>query len=96
MSTTETIDVRYVARLARLTLSDEEAATFQPQLEHILGYVHELSALNVDGVEPTAHALDIVNVFRPDRARPGLDHDSVMANAPLERGGQFIVPRILE
>jgi aspartyl-tRNA(Asn)/glutamyl-tRNA(Gln) amidotransferase subunit C len=90
------IDVRYVAHLARLHLSDDEAAKFQSQLEHILQHVRELSALNVDGVEPTAHAMPLNNVFRKDEARPCLDHEKVIANAPSSRHGQFIVPKIVE
>lgn len=90
------IDVRYVAHLARLHLTDEEAATFQGQLEHVLQYVKELSALDVEGVEPTAHAMPVHNVFRADEITPGADRDKILANAPLERHGQFVVPRIIE
>ncbi|HOW98277.1 MAG TPA: Asp-tRNA(Asn)/Glu-tRNA(Gln) amidotransferase subunit GatC [Kiritimatiellia bacterium] len=90
------LDVRYVAHLARLHLSDEEAAVFQPQLEQVLGYVRELGALDVEGVEPTAHAFPVQNVFRDDEVRPGLDHEAAMKNAPQERQGQFIVPKIIE
>lgn len=90
------IDVRYVAHLARLYLSDEEAALFQGQLEHILAYVKQLDALNVEGVEPTAHATPVHNVFRADEPKESLDHDRVMANAPHARNGQFVVPKIVE
>lgn len=92
----EKIDVRYVAHLARLHLTDEEAARFQAQLEQVLGYVKELGKLNVDGVEPTAHAMPVNNVFRKDEPRPCLDHEKAMANAPKERQGQFVVPKIIE
>ncbi len=94
--TAEKIDVRYVARLARLCLTDDEVSRFQAQLEQILGYVKELSALNVDGVEPTAHAMPVNNVFRKDEVRPCLDREKAMANAPKERHGQFVVPKIVE
>ncbi|MBU1693676.1 MAG: Asp-tRNA(Asn)/Glu-tRNA(Gln) amidotransferase subunit GatC [Verrucomicrobia bacterium] len=90
------LDVRYVAHLARLHLTDEEVAVFQPQLEQVLGYVRELDALDVEGVEPTAHAFPVHNVFRKDEVLPGLDHDTAMKNAPSERQGQFIVPKIIE
>ena len=76
------IDVRYVAHLARLHLSDEETVRFQGQLEQVLGYVKELSKLNVDGVEPTAHAMPVNNVFRKDEARPCMDREKALANAP--------------
>ena len=90
------MDVRYLAHLARLHLTDEEINRFQAQLGQILDYVRELSALPVEGVEPTAHAFPVHNVFRADEVKPGLEHDEAMANAPSERQGQFIVPRIIE
>lgn len=90
------IDVRYVAHLARLHLTDEEAARFQGQIEQILGHVKELSKLNVDGVEPTAHAMPMNNVFRKDEAKPCMDREKALANAPKERHGQFVVPKIVE
>lgn len=94
--TADKIDVRYVAHLARLYLTEDEAATFQGQLEQVLQYVRELSALDVEGVEPTAHAMPIHNVFRADETRPCADREKVLANAPQERHGQFVVPRIIE
>jgi len=92
----EKIDVRYVAHLARLHLTDEEAAQFQAQLEQVLGYVAELSQLDVGDVEPTAHAIPVQNVFRKDEPKESLDHDRVIENAPAARGGQFVVPKIIE
>lgn len=92
----EQIDVRYVAHLARLHLTDEEVGLFQGQLEQVLAYMRELGKLNVEGVEPTAHAFPVQNVFRPDEVCPGLEHDLAMKNAPSHRQGQFIVPRIIE
>jgi aspartyl-tRNA(Asn)/glutamyl-tRNA(Gln) amidotransferase subunit C len=90
------IDVRYVARLARLQLTDEEAGRFQGQLDQVLGLVRELGTLNVDGVEPTAHAIPVNNIFRKDETKPCMDRDKALANAPLERHGQFVVPKIVE
>jgi aspartyl-tRNA(Asn)/glutamyl-tRNA(Gln) amidotransferase subunit C len=90
------IDVRYVAHLARMHLADGEVARLQPQLEQIVGYVRQLNELNVEGIEPTAHAIPVQNVFRADEVRPCLDHDAAMKNAPLAREGQFIVPKIIE
>ena len=92
----EGIDVGYVARLARLDLTPEETARFQSQLEHIVGYVRQIEALDVAGVEPTSHAVAVTNVLRPDAARPGLEHDTVMANAPETIDGHFRVPRIVD
>lgn len=91
-----TIDVAYVARLARLYLTDEERLTFQGQLEHVVEYVRKIRALNVDGVEPMSHAIAVQNVFRADVVEPGLDRDAVLANAPATAGGQFSVPKIVE
>ena len=96
MRSTEGIDVGYVAHLARLHLSAEETARFQGQLAVILQYIDELKAVDVAGIEPTAHAIPVENVFREDAVRPGLDHDAVMANAPSSAGGQFLVPKIIE
>lgn len=97
MSTvTPSFDVNYVAHLARMHLDADEVACFQTQLTQVLDYVQELSALDVEGVEPTAHATPVHNVFREDEVTPGLAHEDVMHNAPNARQGLFIVPRILE
>jgi aspartyl-tRNA(Asn)/glutamyl-tRNA(Gln) amidotransferase subunit C len=90
------IDVRYVANLARIELSDEEVRTFQAQLEQIVGYVEQIGALDVDGIEPTSHAHPVMNVFRKDELKVGLEREDVMANAPEQVDNQFKVPKILE
>ena len=92
----EGMDVKYVAHLARLYLTEAEIEKFQGQLGHILDYVRDLSALNVDGVEPTAHAMPVQNVFREDVVKSSLDRDQVLANAPMARHEQFVVPKIVE
>jgi len=94
--TEKDIDVAYVARLARLQLSDDEIATFQAQLDDIVGYVRKINELDLSGIEPTSHAHPVHNVFRKDGTRDGLAHDDVMSNAPSSRDGQFIVPKIVE
>ena len=96
MSSPEKIDVRYVAHLARMQLSDDEVARLQPQLEEIVGYVRQLNELDVGAIEPMAHAIPVQNVFRADEVRRCLDHVAVMRNAPQGREGQFIVPKIIE
>lgn len=93
---TDEMDVRYVAHLARLHLTDAEAEQFQGQLKQVLEYVRQLGALDVGGVEPTAHAFPVCNVFRADEPRPGLAREAVLANAPRARDGLFVVPKILE
>lgn len=90
------IDVDYVAKLARLKLSRAELETFQGQLGRIVDYVHKINELNLEGIEPTSHASAVVNVFRDDKARPGLDRERALANAPSHAQGQFRVPRIVE
>ena len=81
---TDKIDVAYVARLARLHLTDAEASLFQSQLEQIVDYVDKIGELDLTDIEPTSHAHPVLNVFRADEVRPGLAHDAVMANAPVE------------
>lgn len=90
------IDVRYVANLARINLSDEEVATFQGQLEQIVDYVEKIGALDVEGIEPTSHAHPVQNIFREDVVRDSIDHEDVLANAPERTDGQFKVPKIVE
>jgi len=96
MSDTNRMDVSYVANLARIELTDEEATLFQGQLDQVLEYVEQLGELDVSNVEPTAHAMPLVNVLRADEPRASLDNDTVTANAPATRDGQILVPKINE
>jgi aspartyl-tRNA(Asn)/glutamyl-tRNA(Gln) amidotransferase subunit C len=89
-------DVRYVAQLARLDLSEAEVAKFQAQLGQVLAYVEQLKELDVAGVEPTAHAQQVSNVFREDEARPGLEQSAALANAPRSVNGLIVVPKVIE
>jgi len=93
---TENIDVNYVAQLARINLTEEESTSFQSQLETILGYVEKLKELDVDGIEPTAHAAPIFDRIREDIARPGLEKEAFLQNAPDEANGQLRVPKVIE
>jgi aspartyl-tRNA(Asn)/glutamyl-tRNA(Gln) amidotransferase subunit C len=88
-------DVEHVATLSRLALTDDEIEQLTGELGAILDYAAEVSALDTADVPPTAHPLPLVNVFRPDDPRPGLDRDEVLAEAPAAEDGQFRVPRIL-
>ena len=90
------IDVKYVAHLARIQLTPEEEQKHGAQLGHILGYIEKLKELDVSGVEPTAHAVPLVNVTRADELRPSLPHDDAMRNAPAQANGLFVVPKIVE
>lgn len=89
-------DVKYVAHLARLELTPEEEEKFGAQLGNILGYIEKLKELDVSNVEPTAHAVPMVNVTRPDEVRPSLPHEEAMRNAPAQANGLFMVPKIVE
>jgi aspartyl-tRNA(Asn)/glutamyl-tRNA(Gln) amidotransferase subunit C len=89
-------DVEHVARLARLHLSQEERARMRAQLEAILRYIDQLKQVAVAGVEPTAHAVPLVNVMREDEVEPSVDREAMMANAPDRAGEFFRVPRIIE
>jgi aspartyl-tRNA(Asn)/glutamyl-tRNA(Gln) amidotransferase subunit C len=90
------IDVKYVAHLARLSLSPDEELKLGAQLESILGYIAKLKEADVSGVEPTAHAFPLVNVTRPDELRPSMPHEDALRNAPNTANGLFIVPKIVE
>ena len=92
----ENFDVQYIARLARIELTDAEEQKLGPQLNNILGYIEKLKEIDVSDVEPTAHAVPMVNVTRPDEVRPGLSNDEALRNAPAKAGGLFIVPKIVE
>jgi aspartyl-tRNA(Asn)/glutamyl-tRNA(Gln) amidotransferase subunit C len=89
-------DVQYVAHLARIKLTPAEEQKLGGQLNHILGYIEKLKELDVSAVEPTAHAVPMVNVTRPDEVRPGLSNEEALRNAPANAGGLFVVPKIVE
>jgi aspartyl-tRNA(Asn)/glutamyl-tRNA(Gln) amidotransferase subunit C len=89
-------DVEHVARLARLALSEAEAERMREQLSGILAYIDTLRGLDTTGVEPTSHAVPLVNVMRDDEARPCLPQAVALANAPDPSDGFFRVPRIIE
>ena len=91
---TET-DAAYVARLARLALTDEEVEEYTYQLRDVLEYAAVVASLDTSGVAPTAHPFPLTNVLRPDEPRPSLDRDEVLAMAPDTEDGRFRVPRIL-
>jgi aspartyl-tRNA(Asn)/glutamyl-tRNA(Gln) amidotransferase subunit C len=90
------LDVRYVARLARIALTDEEAEHFQAQLTDVLGYIATLDRLDVSGLEPTVHAEETETRCRPDAARPGFTASEALANAPASAQGLFLTPRVVE
>lgn len=93
---TDHIDVNYVAELARLELTAEESSTFQKQLEDILSYIELLSELDVEGIEPTAHASPVFDRIREDIARPGISTEDFLRNAPDTAGDQLRVPKVID
>ena len=90
------LDVKYVAHLARLALTPDEEKKLGAQLGNILGYIEKLKELDVTGVEPTAHAVPLVNVTRADEIRPSLPRAEALRNSPAQANGLFIVPKIVE
>jgi aspartyl-tRNA(Asn)/glutamyl-tRNA(Gln) amidotransferase subunit C len=89
-------DVRYTAQLARLHLSEDEIVKFQAQLSQILTYVEKLEQVDVTGIEPTAHANAVFNVFREDAPRDWFTAEDALANAPRSANQLFIVPKVIE
>jgi aspartyl-tRNA(Asn)/glutamyl-tRNA(Gln) amidotransferase subunit C len=84
--------VLHVARLARLRLSDEEVERMAAELSNILEHIERISELDLDGVPPTSHVVDVANALRPDEPRPCLPRDVALAEAPATQDGGFLVP----
>jgi aspartyl-tRNA(Asn)/glutamyl-tRNA(Gln) amidotransferase subunit C len=89
-------EVEYVAQLARLELSPEDAERFTGQLDQILNYMEKLQEIDTSGIEPTSHAIPMVNAFREDEVRESYDQDTALKNAPHREDGFFKVPKIIE
>lgn len=91
------IDARYVADLARIEITDEEAERYGKQLDDVLEYIELLQELEVDEIEPTAHTTPLHNVMRPDRIEPSMERIRMVGNAPAVTDQKFIrVPAIIE
>jgi aspartyl-tRNA(Asn)/glutamyl-tRNA(Gln) amidotransferase subunit C len=88
-------EVRHVARLARLALTDAEVDALAPQLSAILGYAEQVSEVAADEVEPTTHPFALTDVVRADERRPSLSREDVLAGAPAVEQDRFAVPRIV-
>lgn len=87
--------VRHVALLARLHLSDDEIDFFGGQLGQILEHIDTISKVDTSKVKPTAHAVEVTNVFREDETKACLSQDEALANAPKAEAGGFVVPKIV-
>ncbi len=90
------IDIEYVAKLARIELTEEEKSTYSRQLGQILGYFERLSEIDVSGVEPSAHARAVYNVMRDDAEGAAMPVSEALMNAPKARDNQISVPKVVE
>lgn len=88
-------EVRHLANLARIEITDAELDHLAPQLSVILESIRSISDVAADDIPPTSHPLPITNVFREDVVRPGLTQEQALAGAPQAEDGRFMVPRIL-
>jgi len=96
MSQSEKIDIDRLCQLARLALPEAEKEKLRNQVGDILAYVEKLKEVDIDGVEPMAHAMPLKNVWRDDEPRPWADPDRLLENAPEVRDHQIVVPKVIE
>jgi aspartyl-tRNA(Asn)/glutamyl-tRNA(Gln) amidotransferase subunit C len=96
MPETSGIDVEYVAKLARLNLSDQETRLFQKQLGDVLKYAEKLREVDVSNVEATAHAIPVFNIFREDEPCAWFTAEQALSNAPRKANNLFIVTKVVE
>ena len=96
MSQPADLNIDHVAVLARIALTNDEKARFASQLGDILAYIEQLKEVDVSGVEPTAHAFPVFNVWGADEPRPGFPVETALKNAPAQRGGMVVVPQVVE
>ena len=91
------MDIRKIANLARLELTDDEAARYEPQLEQILKHVEQLKKVDIEGIEPMAHATPVFDVIREDVAHgESFTQEEALANAPAVTQGQIRMPKVVE
>lgn len=90
------IDVPYLARLARLEVTPEEVEIFGGQLGRILDHVEQMNKLDISGIEPTAHAITVFDVIREDGVTESLPKETILENAPRSANGLFVVPKVLD
>lgn len=89
-------DVKYMANLARLSLTDAEIDMYQKDMNKILEYMEQLNQVNTDDVEPLEHVLELPARYRPDVTEPPLSHEDALKNAPDADADYFRVPRVIE
>ena len=90
------LDVAYVARLARINLTEDEAKIFQKQLDDVLKYVEKLREVDVTDIDASAHTLPVFDVFREDAPRDWFTAEQALSNAPRQANGLFVVPKVVE
>jgi aspartyl-tRNA(Asn)/glutamyl-tRNA(Gln) amidotransferase subunit C len=96
MSSAPQLNIDHIAKLARLALTPEEKATFAEQLGSVLQHIEQLGKVDVSGIEPSAHAFAVHNVWQEDVARAGLPVDQALRNAPAQRENMVVVPKVVE
>jgi len=96
MGGTSDLDVAYVARLARINLTENEAKIFQKQLDDVLKYVEKLREVDVTDIDASAHSLPVFDVFREDAPRDWFTAEQALSNAPRQVNGLFVVPKVVE
>lgn len=96
MSQPANLNIDRVAELARLALTPEEKARFSSQLGSVLSHIEQLAKIDVTGIEPTAHAFPISNIWAEDVAKLGLSVERALHNAPAQRDHMIVVPKVVE
>lgn len=89
-------EVKHIAKLAKLSLTDEEVEKYAKDLESIATFVEKLNEVDITGVEPTAHIVDKKNVFRKDENKPSIEREQMLKNAPSKEAGCISVPKVVE
>ena len=96
MDQTPRIDVAYIAKLAKLELTEEETSRFSEDLNQVLAYVEQLNQWDTTGVEPMYHPLPVFDALRDDTPGNSLSNEAALSNAPAQEDGQFRVPKVVE
>lgn len=89
-------EVLHLASLSKLSLTDEELEKYTKDLSSIVNYANELASIDIEGVKPTAHILDIKNVLRTDEVDKSFDRENILQNAPTKAAGCITVPKVVE
>ncbi|MEO6568737.1 MAG: Asp-tRNA(Asn)/Glu-tRNA(Gln) amidotransferase subunit GatC [Opitutaceae bacterium] len=96
MPSSTDLNIDRIAELARLALTPEEKVTFAQQLGDVLHHIEQLAKVDVAGIEPTAHAFPVYNVWADDVAQPALPVEAALQNAPAKRENMIVVPKVVE